>query len=130
MWQSQAFRALSVFLTEHLAEFKLSLSEWKLLGHLSEVSDMTPSEISKLLNVKLPVSTRLLKSLEAKKYVSRQVNNKDSRVIHACITQAGKELVNKVETKLRREMKLFLEDIDRADLEVYVKVLLQLSKKI
>jgi MarR family 2-MHQ and catechol resistance regulon transcriptional repressor len=130
MRQSQAFRALSIFLTAELKQFDLSLSEWKLLGHLSETNEMTPSEIAILLNVKLPISTRILKSLVLKKCIVRRISHKDNRVIHAHITKKGKNLVNEVEKHLRQEMKNFLSDIDRQDLETYLKVVVQLSRKI
>jgi DNA-binding MarR family transcriptional regulator len=130
MIQSQAFRALSNFLTDQLTGFNLSLSEWKLLGHLLEVDDMTPSEISELLSVKLPISSRLLKSLESKGLLRRNQNEKDSRIVHARITDKGRQLAGEVENYLRRNMNHFLSDIKRDELETYLRVMSKIADKV
>jgi DNA-binding MarR family transcriptional regulator len=130
MIQSQAFRASSDFMSRQLRGYELSLSEWKLLGHLNEAESMTPSEISRLLSVKLPISSRLLRGLEAKKFLKRRQNSRDNRVFHATITAKGKVTVGEVETNLKHDMKQFLSDIDRKDLEVYLAVLSKIAAKV
>lgn len=130
MIQSQAFRALSNFMTDRLTKYDLSLSEWKLLGHLREVKHMTPSEISELLSVKLPISSRLLKSLEGKGLLKRTQNKKDSRIVQAHITDKGQELASEVERYLRENMSWFLDDIRREDLEIYLKVMAKIAGKV
>lgn len=130
MIQSQAFRALANFMNKQLSEFHLTLSEWKVLGHLNEINLMTPSEISKLLNVKSPISSRLLKSLSAKGLLSRRKDKADNRIFHITITSEGRGLVATVEKRLRSSMKEFLSDVDRNDLENYLKVLNLIARKI
>jgi DNA-binding MarR family transcriptional regulator len=130
MLQSQAFRALSNFMTDRLTRYDLSLSEWKLLGHLRDVDNMTPSEIAELLSVKLPISSRLLKSLESKGLLKRTQNKKDSRIVHARLTEKGQRLTGEVEQYLRKNMQLFLGDIKRDELETYLKVMAKIANKV
>lgn len=130
MIQSQAFRALSSFMNKQLSEFRLTLSEWKVLGHLNEINVMTPSEISKLLNVKSPISSRLLKSLGSKGLLTRRKDKTDNRIFHITITSEGRGVVARVEKRLRESMKEFLADVDRSDLENYLKVLNLIARKI
>ncbi len=131
MIQSQAYRALADFMTRQLKPFEISLSEWKLLGHLQEVDSMIPSEIAQLLGIKLPSSTRLLKNLEAKRLVRRQQSEVDSRMIHAHITDKGTGLVLEAEKQLRPQLKKFLVDanIDAGELIIYLNVLTKLAQK-
>lgn len=128
--QSQAFRAMSNFMSSYLDRYDLSLPEWKLLGHLTEVREMSPSQIARLLSVKLPISSRLLNSLEMKKLIKRRPNKKDNRLVHVSITSRGIRLVRQIESPLRQELKKFLGDIERGDLAIYLKVLTKLAKKI
>ena len=130
MIQSQAYRALANFMNKQLGEFQLSLSEWKVLGHLNESNVMTPSEISKLLNVKSPISSRLLKTLGAKGLLTRRKDKTDNRIFHITITPEGRGLVASVEKRLRASMKQFLADVDSNDLENYLKVLNLIAHKI
>jgi DNA-binding MarR family transcriptional regulator len=130
MLQSKAYRALSNFMTGYLSEFGLSLPEWKVLGSLYEKRGLTPTDLAEALGVKLPIATRLLKSLEAKQLLTRSVDGKDTRVVRVEITAEGKNLAFKLEKMLRQEMRLFLHDIDHSDLVVYLRVLSQLAAKV
>lgn len=128
--QSQAFRAMSNFMSSYLEKYDLSLPEWKLLGHLTEVGEMSPSQIARLLSVKAPIGSRLLKSLEAKSLLIRKSDRQDSRRVYVSPTLAGRRLVKRIEPDLRRELKLFLNDVRRQELAVYLMVLTKLAKKI
>jgi DNA-binding MarR family transcriptional regulator len=128
--QSRAFRALNNFLNTLLGQFDLSLSEWKLLGHLNEVKNMRPGEISGLLYIKQPVTTRLLKSLEKKGLLERRRSEQDNRQVSVGITRKGSLLVRKTERHVRLEMRDFLSGIDVKELEVYGQVLEQIAQKL
>lgn len=128
--QSQSFRALSNFMSQELSRFDLSLPEWKVLGYLNESEYVTASEISSLLGVKRPIGSRLLKTLEAKKLIKRRTHSTDNRVTQVSITVAGKELFGSSERLIRQSMKVFLSDVDQADLNVYIKVLIQIAAKL
>lgn len=128
--QSQAYRALSNFMTARLQPYDLSLPEWKLLGYLNQSGPMTASQVARTLSVKRPIGSRLLNSLEAKGLLRRRADKKDSRTVHVDITPAGKRLVERIEKHLRTEMRRFLGDIDRRELAIYIKVLGLLAQKI
>lgn len=128
--QSQAFRAMANFMTSYLEKYDLSLPEWKLLGHLTEVGQMSPSQIARLLSVKAPISSRLLKSLETKRLLIRKAGRQDNRKVYVSSTLAGRRLVKRIEPDLRRELKLYLRDIKTQELEIYLKVLTKLAKRI
>lgn len=128
--QSKAYRVLSDFLTGQLKAYNITLSEWKLLGHLFEAESMTPSDIGELLSVRMPICTRLLNSLQHKGLISRRQDETDNRVNYADITIDGQRLVTRIEGQLRHEMEQFLSDIPRQDLEAYVRVLARLAHKL
>lgn len=130
MLQSKAYRALSNFMSAYLKPYNLSLPEWKALGYLQEASVLTPTDISNALGVKLPVTTRLLKNLEAKKLLKRKADSADNRVVRVKITPQGTKLALELEKGLRQEMKHFLADISQPELIAYMRVLSKLADKI
>ena len=129
MLQSQAYRALSNFMTAELKKFNLSLPEWKLLGHLKEHGFMSPSQIAQLLCIKPPVGSRLLNSLGAKQLIDRAQHATDKRSVRIEVTSKGVRLVNIIEKSLRPHIKQYLVDIKPNDLAIYIKVLAQLANK-
>jgi DNA-binding MarR family transcriptional regulator len=128
--QSQAYRALNNFMIKFLTDYDLSLSEWKLLGHLTETDRITPAEISALLSIRPPITSRLLGILEEKKLLKRSDSQKDSRTKFVNITPRGQKLVQKIEKALRPMMKRYLSDVDLKDLDAYVKILSQIATKL
>lgn len=127
--QSQAYRALSSFMTAQLEPFRLSLPEWALLGHLSHSDGLRPSDVSKLLSVKRPVATRLIASLEGKSLLCRAAHPADSRASIIKTTPEGQRLVVTIESTLRAEMRGFLADVTLEELAVYVRVLEKIAAK-
>lgn len=128
--QSKSHRALTSFMTSHLAPFGISLPEWAALGVTHDQWEIRPTEVANLLGVKPPVATNLMNQLQQKGYLRREQHDDDSRGVVICLTDQGEELVVEAEKKLRVALRDFLDDISISELLTYVKVLTKLSKKI
>lgn len=127
---SLAYRALNYFMTSFLAPFTLSLPEWKLLGQLSEHPTMSPTQIARLIGVRSPIATRMLKGLERKKLLTRTRSRSDNRRVFVAITEHGKKLVHEVEHELRPALAAYLGDVDHNELAAFIKVTSQIAGKL
>ncbi|CDZ24054.1 hypothetical protein CCDG5_0935 [[Clostridium] cellulosi] len=64
---------------------------------------MTASELSELMKVKPPTINPMLLNLENKGLISRQTDKKDRRYIRIELTQAGLELIEKMEASFKKK---------------------------
>ncbi len=128
--ESQAHRAFEKYMTDQLKIFHINLSEWKLLGFLNEAQSLTPTQIARVLNIKLPIATRLLNELERNDYVRRQNDEEDSRIIYAVITPKGLRLVSSIEGQLRSELRLYLKSVGQKELGAYLLVLQRQARRL
>jgi DNA-binding MarR family transcriptional regulator len=127
--QSKAHRALSTFMTESLNQSDISLPQWAVLGVLFDDDNSRPYKIANMLGVRPPVATSVINELENKKLVVRKPHATDNRATVISLTRKGKALVGKVETRLRKELHGFLDDVTPPELVVYMRVMAKLAAK-
>ncbi len=121
--QGKAYRALSHHLTQALFPYELSVPEWKLLGQLYEKGEMHLAELAYLLDVRPPLVTKLVDSLEARGMLQRVRDPEDSRARLISATPAGKAVIPKAEYAVKRAMASLLQGVTRGDLLNYLRVL-------
>lgn len=121
--QGKAYRALSHHLTQTLFPYDLSIPEWKLMGQLYEKGEMRLAELADLLDVRPPLVTKLVDTLEARGMLRRVHDPKDSRARLISATPAGKAVIPKAEEDVKRTMGVLLQGVRRADLLNYLRVL-------
>ncbi len=121
--QGKAYRVLNSHLSQCLLPFDLSVSEWKILGVLSEGSDVTMKELAELLDVEAPYITTMVSRLQKKQLVEKKAHPKDQRVKTATLTGKGKILLDTVEPQVHQTMKQLLSDVSTPDLLAYQRVL-------
>ena len=125
--QARAYRTLNREFGAYLQEYNLSLSEWAVLGQLTDGTILSQVEIAEILDVTPAMATKLSAGLEAQGYAERCETGPDSRVKQIGITAHGQALVNKVEPVLRGRMVELVAGISRADLLAYIRVITALS---
>lgn len=125
--QSRAYRKLSVFLTDALKEYNLSMPEWAFLGLVFDHKKIRMRVLAALLDVEPPFATKLSRSLEAKKLITRRSDEHDNRVRWIALTPEGTKLVKRVEGNLRREMRSYLKTVSIRELVIYLHVLAKIS---
>jgi DNA-binding MarR family transcriptional regulator len=72
--------------------YQLGKTRYYALLHLHQAPGLLPSELSKLLLCTKGNTTRLLRSLEAERYLYRQADGSDRRVQKLFLTSSGEEL--------------------------------------
>ena len=127
--QAKAYRNLSAFMTVTLAPYGLAITEWALLGLLREDGSQRPTELSEQLGVTTPLTSRHIKRLNDLGWIERVELEHDARGAIVHITDSGRELVDKLESELRRQMRLYLKGISLRQLATYLSVLEQLANR-
>jgi DNA-binding MarR family transcriptional regulator len=130
MLQSQAYRALSNFLTEALKPHGITMTGWATLGTLRDQPELRLTEIAEILNVKPPVVTTMVRDLEKRGLVERQAQSGDNRVTKLTLTDPGQDLVDRVELELRKSLREYLVDVPINELVIYLRVIEKLAAKL
>jgi len=121
--QGIAYRVLNDNLTTGLSEFGLSVAEWKLLGQLYEQGKMSLDQLSKILGIEPPLTTRIIYKLQTEGFVEKVINEVDKRQKIVSISGNGKEIIIAAEAPIKKEMKMLLEGTTRDELLTYIKIL-------
>lgn len=128
------YRALKTYTGDKLSVHNISTIDWALLGLLYDNSDgIRSSHLAEELGVEAPFVTVLFGKLKKMNLVDSKVDKNDSRVKNIFLTPKGKLFMPKVEAELFQELKIFIEDIPKKDVVVYLSVLEQIinnSKKV
>lgn len=128
--QSRAYRGLSGFMTAALDPYQLTMPTWAMLGAVNDAGEIKLNELANILGIKPPVATELVHQLTARQLLERRPYPDDHRVTLLALTATGNTLVEQIETKLREELRTYLDDIPMADLITYINVLRKLAAKL
>lgn len=127
--QAAAFRNLTAFMTKALLPSKITMSEWSLMGTLAVHGSMRPSDIATNMDVKTPMTTRLVKSLADKDLISERTLSEDQRGKMIELTASGKNMLETQEIIIRGAMREYMNEVDRNDLASYLKVIEYLARR-
>lgn len=120
---SRAFRNLNNFMTDQLADIGLTPPKWALLGVLYDSGAVQLHVLADELGVSPAFVSRLIKELSAEELVHVGAEVADQRTKAAAITRRGKERVDRMELRLRKNLREYTAEVSSADLQVYLKVL-------
>lgn len=81
---------------EALENSDVTYSHYIVMCVISELSDCTPSLVSKTIGYKPAIISRLLDLLEKQALVVRKHSKMDRRVVYVDITPKGKKLINNI----------------------------------
>ena len=82
------YRAIAEFEVKFMQEFDLSLNEGMLLCTL-----LTSSEIAEALGLSASNASKIIRSVEEKKLITRLVGKADKRQMHFALTPEGKNRI-------------------------------------
>lgn len=105
--QVVAYRNIQTLATEVLSPYGINTSQWVILGWLHDNPDgMRVTALAEVLQVETPLVTSLIQPLEAVDNVKISVDSLDKRARLLTLTEAGEQLVEKVEKELSERMRL------------------------
>ena len=122
--QARAYRVLKSETARVLRPYKIGSVEWTILGLLNDNQDgLKVSVLANTLGVRMPFMTNTVHLLVKRGYVSRSEGEGDRRTKVVRLTPEGKDLIDKVEPELRKEMKPLFMNIPATKLLSYFMVL-------
>jgi len=90
------YRAIAEFETQFVLQYNLSLNEGMLLCALLDHPRLTSGEIAEELGLTHSNTSKLIRSVEEKKLITRVVGKVDKRQMHFSLTTEGKEQINAI----------------------------------
>jgi len=111
---SRLARIMQTRLEAVLAEEGLTRMMWLVLTGLGEDGVRTPSELADYIGITRPAASRLLKRMEARGFVIRTDGDGDGRSIALCLTEAGREVVDRARPRVDAMTAHFVSKLDSA----------------
>lgn len=109
---------------------ELSASQLYILKLLGTKGDKNCSEIADLLDITLSAVTNLVNKLVKKGYVRRIVPEYNRRVIMLQITEDGKDMLYKSDTKYNQLTKDLLEDLSEDEIDILIQAYEKINSKL
>ncbi|MDJ0826199.1 MAG: MarR family winged helix-turn-helix transcriptional regulator [Rhodobacter sp.] len=78
------------------AQFGISVTEWRVLAHLSQSEAVSVREITDRVDLEKSKVSRAAKRLQAEGYVSKRPHETDGRLVALSLTEKGRSLVEAV----------------------------------
>lgn len=73
--------------------YGISVSEWRVVAHLSQADSVSVREIHARVDMDKPKVSRAASRLEAAGYVTKTVNPKDRRLVELSLTPKGRDMI-------------------------------------
>jgi len=90
------YRAIDEYENKIVHDYGLSLNEGMLLCCIQEYGKTSSTDIAKSLGLTCSNASKVIKSVETKKFIKRTIGNKDKRVMLFSITEEGENKINAV----------------------------------
>ena len=110
-------------MTDQLADIGLTPPKWALLGILYDSHAVPMHMLAESLGVSAAFVSRLIKELAAEELVHVGGKVVDQRTKAAAITDKGRERVDSMELRLRKNLRAYTAEVSSEDIQAYLKVL-------
>lgn len=128
MLQSSAYRILIRETNLALKPFRITATEWAVLGLIYEHKEMLPGIIAKQLGVEASFVTHMTRRLKERLFISEKRNTEDNRKRCIVLTATGSAFVVKVEETLRVSLAPLVHGVAPQDLAGYIAILQAIQK--
>lgn len=86
-------RVSAGFSKHYREEYNISVSEWRVVAHLSQADSVSVREIHERVDMDKPKVSRAASRLETAGYVTKTVNPQDRRLVELSLTAKGREMI-------------------------------------
>ncbi len=107
-------------LLEELAESDLTYSQMQALRYLYTHKRVTVGDLAEGLNISYPSATNMVHRLERKGLIRRVANPRDRRQVGLMLTDAGRELIQRVDQERRHRFAAILAQMDHAERHAFI----------
>lgn len=127
---SVLYRRNQVYLSDALAKYNITPSEYPFLVAVLNNDGSTQDELSLIVSVDKSAAARAIKALEDKGFVYREQDKLNRRQNRVYITEDGRKTWPVVQKELHKFEKLLTEGIDGSDLDKVYSALSQMEKNV
>lgn len=113
-------RLVSVHVDRAMAQHRLTHAQWWALMHVFEREGLTQSELAEVMQMGRAATGKLLERLEAKHWITRRPDAKDSRVRRVYLGDDVVPVFSLLVVEMRKLFKAFLKDVGAAEEEELV----------
>lgn len=85
---------ISAGFSKHYREaYGITVSEWRVVAHLSQANSVSVREIHKRVDMDKPKVSRAASRLEAAGFITKTVNPHDRRLVELGLTEKGRDMI-------------------------------------
>lgn len=110
--------------------FDITQEQWLILSKLSHEPNQSQLELGDSLIHDKPNITRILVGMEKKKWIERQVDLADRRVMRVRLTKKGEKIFLDFSKAVGTEREIIYDGLDDTDWKALMRVLARLEKNI
>ena len=121
--QGRSHRLLRSTVSQALAKFGFNMTQWTLLCLVGEHEGIRLTEARLTLDVEAPLVTVVAHELEQKGLVLSMPDERDARAKLLTVTDAGREMLPKLEAAVQASLKPLVRGVTQAQLKEYFAVL-------
>lgn len=114
----------------YLSGLDLTIQQFAVLNIIHHLDCPKMTELAAELNVTMGNVTALADRLIKQKYINRQADASDRRVVRVGLTARGKDLIQRAEERKRKTMELMLNKLAPADRHQLLKIMEKLVSAI
>lgn len=123
-----ATRKLSSIVEELFKE--ITLEQYFAIRYLKKHGPCPASQLAEFSNVNRSAVTAMIDRLHSKGYVTRIRSHNDRRVVHLDVTEAGNQVYQSGEEKLRLLAESLLQQLEDDEMEAFVRIYEKIGKVI
>jgi DNA-binding MarR family transcriptional regulator len=104
-------RVIQLFERDQIKVYGFTTSQYNTLKEINKAGSITMNELSDKMNLNTSTMTRVLDNLVRDKYVARDKDEFDRRIVVVSLTQSGKEVTAKLSISVNEYYKKIIENI-------------------
>lgn len=124
---SEAANRAHRILHEHLARANVSGYEYRVLAAVGELGRLSQTELGRAAALDRRDTSHTVRQLEARRFVSRQVDPRDARRTLVELTDSGKRSLQGLDAVVQKAQREFCEPLTDAERRLLVDLLRRLS---
>lgn len=121
-------RALQLFERDQIKAYGFTTSQCYTILELYKSEGLTMNELSERMNLNSSTMTRILDNLVRDKYISRDKDESDRRIVVVSLTDAGKKIAQELDTTVKQYYKKIIDNIPEGQVEEILRSVSTLQK--
>lgn len=93
----EIYRLIADLEAQLIKQYDLSLNEGILLCALTQTTELTSGEIAETLGLTNSNASKIIRSIEQKKYITRLIGKEDKRQMQFSLTEEGKRKIEMIQ---------------------------------